>query len=125
MAYRKILLVEDEPTRKIVLEDAVKQIDPIADRYIVDNLEEAKDYLSGNRVDLVILGWDFPTSKQDRIVEQNGPKLLDYIEKQQRGIKTIVCSSCATELLRGERTGVPMVMPTPFDGLADRLRIFM
>ncbi|MBQ3305849.1 response regulator [Candidatus Saccharibacteria bacterium] len=123
--YKRILVVEDDTTRQIVLKDIAQKIDVLGDCYLTDNLDDAKAYIvDHDDVDLVIMGWEFPTSIANRVVEKNGEELLRFVKNCQ--IKAVVCSMCATELAHDpDLSGTPLVMPVPFDSLEERIKQYL
>ena len=126
MGYRKILVVEDDMTRRIVLEEIVKRIEILGNHYITDNVDDAKSYIDLNDdVDLVIMGWELPASIAYPIADaENGRELLRFVKS--RNIKSIICSTRATELSKDtEFATTPTILPNPFDSLESRIKDYL
>ena len=126
MGYRKILVVEDDMTRRIVLEEIVKRIEILGNHYITDNVSDAKSYIDLNDdVDLVIMGWELPASIADPIADaENGRELLRFVKSHN--IKSIICSTRATELSKDtEFATTPIILPNPFDSLEGRIKDYL
>ena len=123
MGYKRILIVEDDMPRQSTLKTAAERLDVLADIYVTDNLEDAKSYISGHSdVELVIMGWDFPTSIANMMIkEENGEKLLRFVKNC--GIKAVVCSNRAEQLKKDpELSGTPVILPIPLGAIEERLK---
>lgn len=123
MAYSKILIVEDDPTREIMLKNAATIIDALADCYSVKNLSQAKSYIEQNSdISLLIMGWELPVDMATPFAESKNGSILLQIAKERK-IKTIVCSSQEPWIKdSSELKGTPVISPTPFETLDKRIK---
>lgn len=122
MGWKRILIVEDDMPRQLTLKTAAERLDVLADIYTTDNLADAKDYIERHDdTELVLMGWDFPKSISETIVEENGEELLRFAK--ERNIKTVVCSNRAKQLKDDpELAGTPLILPIPLGAVGERLK---
>lgn len=122
MGYKRILAVADDLVCRTFLEGDISQIDTLADKYITDNLDDAKAYITNNEdVELVILPWAFSTSLTDHSTEGNGEILLKFAKNC--GIKTVVYMDPEDRAMidSSKLSEAIVVDADPFDSLVKRI----
>ena len=124
----RILIVEDDAPRRTSLEKAAENLWFVSlekkSLISVDNLHDATAEINGyHPFDLVIMGWDFPTSRKDCEIKENGGKLLELV--RERGLQAIVCTNRADQLTKDELCGTSVISPVPFGSIEDRLRCML
>ena len=89
-----ILLVEDNKIKKVSIEHSLYKIDPTTRIRTFGNLADAEHFVEENSdlIDLLILDWCFPESKNGRAKVGAGKDMLDYLSNNHYGIKTVICS---------------------------------
>ena len=89
-----VLLVEDNAIKKTVIQSTLIKLNPEARIRTFNNLREAEFFLDRNYqlTDLLVLDWCFPENKLDRPRPAMGRQMLDYINENKYGVKTIICS---------------------------------
>lgn len=120
MGYKGVLIVEDDRLRRHALEDAVRALKLTSTGLIsTDNLSEAIAIIKNNRIECVIMGWDFPSGPQNFKIEENGGELLQVVKKM--GLKAVICTNRAGQLTDEELLGTPVIPPIPIGNLDERL----
>ena len=89
-----ILLVEDNPLKKKIIELGLVKYNPDVNIRHFNNLSEAEEFMDEYEdvIDLLVLDWCFPEKRGERAHDGEGQKALDYILDNHYNIKTIICS---------------------------------
>lgn len=116
----RVLIVEDDPMVAEFNKRFLGKLDGFYLMGIVHNINDAKDLLSSQEVDLILLDIYMPT--------QNGLELLKYIREKDQSIDTILITAAADaeQIKTALRYGAAdyLIKPFEFDRFKQALEIY-